>query len=86
MVLFYFLSAFILSMGALFIKKQSITKILVGIFLLIQIVFTIYVFQNSGKTELTFFTFDALGTIFLSVYDACQHCSCLSRFHVFQGS
>lgn len=67
MVLFYFISALILSMGALFFKRQSVTKILIGTFLLIQVIFTVHVFQNIGKTELTYFTFDALGTIFLSV-------------------
>jgi hydrogenase-4 component F len=54
-------------MGALFIRKQSITKIIVGSFLMVQVLFTIYVIQNAGKTELTYFTYDALGTIFLSI-------------------
>ncbi|MCF8365244.1 MAG: hydrogenase 4 subunit F [Bacteroidales bacterium] len=67
MILVYFISALILSLGALFIKKKSITKILLGIFLLVQLTFTFYVFENAGNTELIYFTFDALGTIFLTV-------------------
>lgn len=67
MVLFYFISAFALSMGALFIRKRSVTSVLVSLFLIIQVVFTIHVFQNPGKTEFTYFTWDALGTIFLIV-------------------
>jgi hydrogenase-4 component F len=54
-------------MAALFIKKQSVTKIIMTVFLLVQLLFTLHIMQNSGKTELTYFTFDALGTIFLIV-------------------
>lgn len=67
MVLFYYIAALILSMGVLFIKKQSTTRILVSAFLLVQVLFTIHVLQNAGKTELTYFTYDALGTVFLIV-------------------
>jgi len=67
MVLYYYIAALILSMGALFIKKQSVTKIIMTAFLLLQVLFTFHVLKNSGKTELTYFTFDALGTIFLIV-------------------
>lgn len=67
MILFYFISALILSLGALFIRRETITKVLLSGFLVIQIFFTIYILQHPGKTELTYFTFDALGTIFLSV-------------------
>jgi hydrogenase-4 component F len=67
MILFYFISALVLSIAVFFIKKQTVTKILLSVFLLIQVIFTIYVIQNAGKTELTYFTYDALGTLFLAV-------------------
>jgi hydrogenase-4 component F len=36
-------------------------------FLLLQVIFTIYILQNIGKTEFVYFTYDALGSLFLMV-------------------
>jgi hydrogenase-4 component F len=52
---------------ALLIKRQRVTKIIVGIFLLVQVLFSLHVFRNTGKTELTYFTYDALGSLFMGL-------------------
>jgi hydrogenase-4 component F len=79
MVLYYFISAVLLSMGVLFIKKRIIAKLLMIIFLVIQLCFTAYAIIHKGSTELAYFTFDPLGLIFLTVL------SIISVASVYQG-
>jgi hydrogenase-4 component F len=68
MALWYFIAAFLLSIAVLVIKKPLATKLMVGVFALVQLLFTFYVVSNAGKTDLVYFTFDSLGTVFLLVF------------------
>lgn len=79
MILYYFLSALILSLGVLFIKKRIIAKSLMVIFLIVQVLFTIYSILHKDQTDLVYFKYDALGLIFLTLL------SIISIASVYQG-
>lgn len=67
MILYYFIISVILSLTVLFVKNKKVTIIITSFFLLIQGLFTYYTDTNIGKTELSYFTFDALGVVFLTL-------------------
>ncbi len=67
MILYYFIIAVVLSLSALFIKNKYYTTIATSLFLLIQSLFTIYVVKNIGLIDLVYFSFDALGAVFLTL-------------------
>jgi len=61
----YFILALILALIAIFSKNRLTSRISVIVFEVVQVLFCIYVTQNLDKTELTYFTFDRLGILFL---------------------
>ena len=75
MILYYFLSALILSLGVLLIKKRNIAKSLMVIFVLLQLLFNFYAIVHKDETDLTYFRYDALGLIFITI----QHLSASSQ-------
>jgi|WetSurMetagenome_2_1015567.scaffolds.fasta_scaffold02059_2 hydrogenase-4 component F len=65
MAVIYLICAFIIA-GLLFInRKTQINNILIILFGLLQILFTIYAGYNYKKTELQYFTFDSIGLLLL---------------------
>lgn len=83
MILFYVLSALILSLGILFIKNQVLAKSLTVIFLIIQVAFNIHAITHANETELIYFTYDSLGLLFLTVFSLISIASVYHGFRYF---
>lgn len=67
MILFYFISAIILSVATLLVNKRRTAQIMISLFAAIQIAFAYYAYLHLNQTDLSYFTYDPLGVIFLSV-------------------
>ena len=63
----YFTLAFILSLSLFLIRDRRVSYLFVWSFIVLQWVFTIYVYHHKNVTSLEYFTMDALGTVFLLV-------------------
>ncbi|NLA23863.1 MAG: hypothetical protein GX879_02750, partial [Bacteroidales bacterium] len=67
MILYYFIIAVVLALVALIVRQRKLAKYAAVSFAAVQASFAIYAFFNLDKTELSYFTYDALGVIFLLV-------------------
>ncbi|MCE1199735.1 MAG: hypothetical protein LWW85_12255 [Marinilabiliales bacterium] len=65
MVILYLLGSFLLILSLFFSRSKYFVYGLLGVFLVLQCVFTMYAFQHGGNTEATYFTYDPLGLILL---------------------
>lgn len=62
----YYLSIALLISGAIFINRNKLfNNILIGIFLILQWAFTIYIYTHQNITELNYFTADSLAVLLL---------------------
>jgi hydrogenase-4 component F len=67
MIIKYFIATFIILLGILISKNKFFTSVFTGIFLAIQLIFTVFAIIFCGKTDLSYFTYDYLGLIFLGI-------------------
>ncbi len=67
MILYYFISALLISGAILWLKKPGMVRLLTLLFVAIQIGFALYVVRCGEVTELKYFTYDSLGILFLSI-------------------
>lgn len=67
MILKYFIAAFIVLLGILISRNKIFTSILVGLFMAVQLAFTVYAISAKGQTDAAYFTYDYLGLIFLGI-------------------
>lgn len=67
MILYYFIISIVLSGSILAIHNKNATIIATILFLINQAMLTIWVDSNIGITEITYFSFDALGALFLTL-------------------
>lgn len=67
MILVYFIAALVLSGLILRQKERKNIRVLSAIFIAIQFMFLLYTIMNKGATEISFFTYDALGLLFFGV-------------------
>ena len=65
MVGIYLLGAFAITIILFFSRSKLFVYSLVGIFLLLQSLFTVHAFLHLGSTELVYFTYDSLGILLL---------------------
>jgi hydrogenase-4 component F len=65
MVGFYLLTSFLIALILFLSRGKVIVYSLVGLFLILQSVFTLYVCMHSGITELVYFSYDSLGILLL---------------------
>ena len=66
-LLIYFGIALALSGITLVFRKNVLTRMALYVFLGLQTVLTVYAFMHQGQRELTYFLFDGVSLIFLSV-------------------
>lgn len=64
---FYFIGSIIIALIVLLGKRRSVSISLTGLFIILQLGFTVYTWLHIGETEWLYFTFDAAGVLFLSV-------------------
>jgi hydrogenase-4 component F len=67
MLIYFFISAFLLSTLSLLFNNKIVAKIAILVFILLHSLFTIYTFSKINSIELVYFTYDKLGIIFLVV-------------------
>jgi len=65
MVGIYLSGAFLIAISLFLSRNKVLVYSLVCLFLLVQSVFTLYVWQHRGATELVYFNFDSLGVLLL---------------------
>lgn len=65
MILIYLLIAFLIGGGLFLNRKRGMNYLLVILFLVLQLSFTVYACFNYNQDSVTYFTFDALGLIML---------------------
>ena len=65
MIILYLITAVLIGTGLFFNRKKGLNYILISLFLLLQIIFTVYACLNYDKTFSNYFTFDSLGIIML---------------------
>jgi hydrogenase-4 component F len=65
MIGIYLLGAFAIALVLFFSRNKTFVYSLVGLFLVLQSLFTVHVCMHSGNTELVYFTYDSLGIILL---------------------
>jgi hydrogenase-4 component F len=85
MILYYFISAIVLSLGVLLIMKRTIAKSLMVIFVILQLCFTAYAILHKGATDLVYFTYDPLALIFLTVLSIVSVASVYQGFRYFKS-
>jgi hydrogenase-4 component F len=61
----YFIFALIIAGLVLFFSKKGLAPVFAGVFVLVQIIFSLYAFIYKDLRELQYFTFDALSLVFL---------------------
>jgi hydrogenase-4 component F len=66
-LLLFFIISLIMSSLVVLLKNKTITRGIMIMFSLIHISLTIYCWNNLGKTELTYFTFNSIGVLLLSL-------------------
>jgi len=66
-LMLYFGIAVTLSVIILLLRRNSLTRAALFLFLALQTAFTVYAFIHQGQKELSYFLFDSVGLIFLSV-------------------
>lgn len=67
MLAIYYISALVIAVIMLTVRKLALTRLLMLLFILIQWVFNGYVLLHSGETDLTYFSYDAEGVLFLGL-------------------
>lgn len=65
MIIIYLITAVLVGTGLFFNRKKSLNYVLISLFLILQITFTVYACMNYNKTLSNYFTFDSLGIIML---------------------
>jgi hydrogenase-4 component F len=65
MILIYLIGSILIGTGVFFNRGKKINYILVSLFLVLQVVFTVYACWHYNQTASTYFTFDSLGIIML---------------------
>jgi hydrogenase-4 component F len=63
----YFFLALVISGLTLFFSKKGIAPVFAGVFIFVQISFSIFAFVNRDLKQMQYFTFDALSLVFLMV-------------------
>lgn len=85
MILYYFIIAALLSIVAVFVKLRRIAKVVIITFAVVQAAFSVYAFMHIGQTELRYFTYDALGVLFLLVLSLIFPASVYHGFRYFKN-
>jgi len=67
MIAIYFVSALIIAMTLLTVRRLAVARWLMMLFVLIQWLFNGYVLMHTGETDLTYFTYDPAGVLFLGL-------------------
>jgi len=63
----YFFCGLLLSGLIFFFPKKKIASLLTFIFIMLQVIITIYAFSNRDRVEMKYFTYDSLSLIFLMI-------------------
>ncbi|HOY52370.1 MAG TPA: hypothetical protein PLX49_11400, partial [Prolixibacteraceae bacterium] len=66
MTIGYLILAFLLSAGLFLNRNRNAAYFLTGLFLMLQLVFTVYAGMHLRSTDSLYFTFDALGFLLLA--------------------
>ncbi len=85
MILYYFIIAAILSLVAVFVKFRRIAKAAIITFSLVQAAFASYAYLHLNQTELSYFTFDSLGVVFLLVLSVIFPAAVFHGFRYFKN-
>ena len=67
MIIKYFVIGLLIICSILLSKNKILTSILAGLFITLQIAFTIFAFSLKEQTDSIYFTYDELGLIFLGI-------------------
>jgi hydrogenase-4 component F len=83
MVAVYFLSALAIALMMLSFKQLSFTRGLMVLFIIIQWLFNGYVLLHAGETELSYFTYDPAGILFLGLLTLVSTAAVIQGFPYF---
>lgn len=86
MILSYVIISIIIAVLIFFNKNKSYNYLLLGIFLILQWAYTIYVFKNPKTIDFIFFTSDSLSIIFLAVLSVISVSSAYHSYIYFSKS
>ncbi len=67
MLVYYFITAVVFSGLVFWLKSKLANNILMSLFLLFQVVLTVYAYFNQGEADSVYFSFDALGILLTGV-------------------
>ncbi|MCX6223352.1 MAG: proton-conducting transporter membrane subunit [Bacteroidia bacterium] len=67
MVAVYFISALLIAITMLTVRRLQLTRWLILLFVFFQWLFNVYVLFHAGETELVYFTYDPAGVLFLGL-------------------
>ncbi len=83
MIAVYFISALLIALTILAVKRLHFTRWLMLLFILIQWLFNGYVLMHSGETDLVYFTFDPAGVLFLGLLTLISTAAVIQGFPYF---
>ncbi len=81
----YFISAFLIAMTMLAVRSAAFSRALMMLFVGIQWLFNGYVLVHGGETDLTYFTFDPAGVLFLGLLTLVSTAVVIQGFPYFTG-
>ena len=67
MIVNYYIAVIVIIIAILLSKSKVLTSLMSGLFIVVQLIFTIYAFVHKGATDAVYFTYDDLGLIFLGI-------------------
>lgn len=79
----YLLSALLIAIAMLTVRRLALTRWLMMLFLLIQWLFNAHVLIRAGETELTYFTYDPAGVLFLGLLTLISTAAVIQGFPYF---
>jgi len=83
MIAVYFISALVIALTMLTVRRLVLTRWLMLLFILIQWLFNGYVLMHSGETDLVYFTFDPAGVLFLGLLTLVSTATVIQGFPYF---
>jgi len=83
MIAIYFIAAFLIAMAMLMVRRLSLVRWLMMLFIVVQWIFNGYVITHAGMTDLTYFTYDAAGILLLGLLTLIATASVIQGFPYF---
>lgn len=83
MIALYFISALLIAITMLAVRRLQLARWLMVAFILIQWLFNAYVLMHSGETELGYFSYDSAGILFLGLLTIISTATVIQGFPYF---